>query len=1010
MILAPGRFARLLFGDWQVVVADNGEMVVRTEKGEMRLSPLMLRDIAVFGFVFWARIIVITEYGDSITLIGAPPEKAKALRAQIRRHYTAAAVADMQNIGAAEDALTLFYNQPRYLSADDADKWLAANPQIQKSLAQMRYYRDRPLFDDAITNLPAVISRFADIDDAASRKELHERNGEFAKRKMNECAAVVRDALESFYALPRYLSANDTDKWLGTNPSIRESLARGHYYLSRHLSDGAMTDFPAVISRFDDIDDAASRKELRRRNKTFAEGQMRACAEFFDSVEKTPLTIEQRYAAVVMEDRNLLIAAAGSGKTSALVGKVGYALHRGICRPQEIAAIAFNKKAAEELRERINARLANLGGGDVIVETFHAMGRRIIGEATGKKPSVADWAVSFGDNINDQTENMIKELAAADSRFCSLFGELYSLFRRAIKPRSAFKSEAQYKRHLETLGVNRDGEERFPTIKGDMVKSMEECAIANFLHCKGVRYEYERYYEHDVADAKHGQYRPDFYYPDAGLYHEHFALNEKGEAPAFMGGAEYVRDAEWKKNKHKEKGTNLFITTSGQFHGGDFFADLRRGLEARGVVFGDAMAPETIRNWLQSQESRPLYELMARFLSMWKACGKGIGELYAKAEQLAGYARARAMAFLGAMNLLRDYYERKLRDNNEVDFEDMLAIAADKAESGDYVNPYQLILVDEFQDISFSRARLIKAMLGQRWECKLFAVGDDWQAIYRFAGADIGIMRGFAAEFGTTEQSMLTKTFRSNQGITDIAAAFVGENPEQIKKEVRAADSSRTGVVGILHYWRNEEVAPVIQSKLEDIAARNPGAKVFILGRYQLKHYQYEITDSQLAEWKRRFRGKLSIAFLTMHKAKGLEADYVFIAGMNGDKYGFPNRKKDDALLSLVMPEEESFDFAEERRLFYVALTRAKRQSYLLARMDDPSPFVKEINNRHQGGEITNETAAGGKTAKARLCPQCRNNDETPTGFLLLRTGRYGTFYGCSNYPKTGCRYKEKRR
>lgn len=916
MEFAPGVLARLLFGDWRVVVADDG-IVAHTKQGEQKTDILLLRDVAVINWIFFARMVLTSDDGGGITLTGISPQKADALRAQIRRHYTAAAVADMKNIGEVEYALQSFYALPRYLSAFDVDKWLKSQTMVNESLAQMHYYQNRPLFDSAMTNMPAVINRFFDITDETKRKELH------------------------------------------------------------------------------------------RRNEEFVEGQMRACAAFFDGVEKTPLTQEQRYAAVVMEDCNLLTAAAGSGKTSALVGKIGYVLHRGICRPQEIVALAFNKKAAAELRERIDNRLADLGGNDVTVATFHSLGLGIVGEADGKKPRVAEWAANLGENTNNKTEALINELAAINGKFCGLLGELYSVFRWAIKPRIAFQTQKQYDRHLEKLNADKDGERRFPTIKGDKVKSMEELAIANFLHLHGARYEYETKYEHDTADAKHGQYHPDFYYPDAGLYHEHFALDKNGKAPAFMGGAEYVRGVEWKQNLHKEKGTKLLITTSAQFNDDDFFGDLRRRLEECGVVFGEQMPPTTILGWLRSQESKPIYDLMSRFLSLWKASGKTIAELYTKAKQLSGFAHARAKVFLGAMELLREFYESKLRDKNEVDFEDMLALAAERIERGAYLHPYQLILVDEFQDISHARARLIKAMLNQRRECKLFAVGDDWQAIYRFAGADIKMMREFAAEFGKTSQSLLRQTFRSNQGISDIASMFVCQNPLQIKKTIRAADPARAGVVGVLYYKRDEDVARIIENKLATIARKSPGAKIFILGRYGLWHYKKTLTDAHIAEWQKRYG--MTIAFLTMHKAKGLEADYVFILGMERGKNGFPSEREDDKLLSLVMTEKEEFAFAEERRLFYVALTRAKRQSYLLARMDSPSPFVDEINAMHKGGEVVNETDIGGKMAAVRLCPQCLGDDERQGGVLVPRNSRYGAFYGCSNWRAdgSGCGYKE---
>ena len=837
-----------------------------------------------------------------------------------------------------------------------------------------------------------------------TRAQANDACDEIQKRYARAITAQVKDsetagaALDEFYAAPHYIAARDVALWLRANAGLEnEWLASVSQFQNRPLFAAAETSLmPKNIRRLRDL--SGGREELQARNKHFAEHEIKECAAFFDCVEKTPLTYEQRFAAVVMEDRNLLIAAAGSGKTSALVGKIGYALLRRLCRPEEIIALAFNKKAADELRERINARLANLGGEKVAVATFHSLGLRLAGEASGEKPRVAEWAANMGENVNRKTDELVGELARVNKKFRALFGEFFSVFRWAVKPRKFFKTEAQYERHLESLGAKERGVKGIPTIKGDRVKSMEECAIANFLHTNGVEYEYEKEYEHNVADARHGQYRPDFYYPRAGLYHEHFGLDETGKAPAFMGGEEYERDAERKKLLHAEKGTQLFVSTSAQFAEDGFWDDLRRKLQERGVVFGETMQESAVLGWLRAQESRPIYKLMSDFLSRWKAGGWSADELRAKVERLAGFARARARVFLDAMILLREFYDGILRANNEVDFDDMLAAAARGINSGAAAHSYKLILADEFQDISRARAELIKAMLKQKPDCKFFAVGDDWQAIYRFAGADIGIMRRFAGEFGETSSSMLTRTFRSNQGIADVASQFICANPLQQVKKVTAADSSCAGVVGILRYKQDEDAAPAIETQLRRIAAENGGGKrkVFILGRYGLEYYKYVLPQPRIKEWQRQFSNSLEIEFSTAHKAKGLEADYVFVVGMNSGVFGFPNEKEDDDILSLVTPEGEGFEFAEERRLFYVALTRAKRKAYLLSRLDSPSPFIDEMTPFTDTGEVLNALASGGETLQVRLCPKCQ------TGVIIPRRGRYGAFYGCSEWRADG--------
>ena len=226
----------------------------------------------------------------------------------------------------------------------------------------------------------------------------------------------------------------------------------------------------------------------------------------------------------------------------------------------------------------------------------------------------------------------------------------------------------------------------------------------------------------------------------------------------------------------------------------------------------------------------------------------------------------------------------------------------------------------------------------------------------------------------------------------------------QIKTFIRAADARTWRYRQKLHYKDEEDVASFIETKLLDIATRASGCKkVFILGRYGLQYYPQMLTQARLSAWQKQFAGVLTIEFLTMHKAKGLEADYVFILGMHAGKYGFPGDRKDDDLLALVMTDDEHFEFAEERRLFYVALTRAKHKAYLLTQLNNPSPFVDEIKTNYPNGEICNEIITRGKIEYLRQCPECQ------TGVLLLRQGRYGGFYGCSAWlaDNKGCNFTE---
>ena len=807
--------------------------------------------------------------------------------------------------------------------------------------------------------------------------------------------------LDAFYARDQYLADRDARLWLESAEARADLANRPGEEAMRRLRNHPLFDEwvvpPGLMQKWRGGDKrvrdlSGERAELRERNRKFVAREMEAHRDFFDRVEKTPLTDEQRRAAVVMEDRNLLVAAAGSGKTSAVVGKIGYALKREICRPDEIVALAFNKKAAAELRERIQSRLGEvLNGGEVEATTFHALGLKLVGEATRAKPRVAEWAGNLGDNAGQKTAELIGELIAASPDFLARWVDLFAGFRWQMKPRHKFKSWLEYNRHLEAVGAKEYGQEGIPTIKGDRVKSLEERAIADYLFANGVEYEYERPYERETADATHGQYKPDFYYPRANLYHEHFALDARGRAPDFMGGDEYVRGVEWKRRQHKENGTRLIETTSAMFRSGDVFEHLRGELTRHGAFEGVAPpSPAEVYAQLREQDTRPIYNLMSTFLSHWKSGGWTRADILARLDRLEGFARARARAFLEVMFPFREFYDKRLRDNNEIDFDDMLSQAAAALRSGAVRRPCKLILADEFQDISRARAELLRALLEQNPDCKLFAVGDDWQAIYRFGGADIFIMTNFRDEFGATERDDLTRTFRSNQGIADVAAKFVRANPAQMDKEVRATDPARAGVVNVVRYPWDEDAATVVESKLREIAqlAEAGGRrKVFILGRYN------HLSPAQLPAWKKRFAASLDIEFLTMHRAKGLEADYVIVLGMNAGRSGFPGEREDDPALGLVMPRAEDYEFAEERRLFYVALTRARRKVCLLARQDRPSRFVEEIV-RDGGGAVADEVADPfGATSPARRCPRCGE------GFLVERKGPYGAFYGCSDYP-----------
>jgi DNA helicase-4 len=258
-------------------------------------------------------------------------------------------------------------------------------------------------------------------------------------------------------------------------------------------------------------------------------------------------------------------------------------------------------------------------------------------------------------------------------------------------------------------------------------------------------------------------------------------------------------------------------------------------------------------------------------------------------------------------------------------------------------------------------------------------VGDDWQSIYRFAGGDVALMRDFKAHFGRARTVTLDRTFRLNNRINECASKFIQCNPGQLRKTIDAA-RTETGPRVFLGVPAECSDVLLLQA-LSRIRMERPAATVMILGRYN--HSKPLTLDSMRESFP-----SLEIEFRTVHRSKGLEADYVVVVDLGSGGLGFPCEQSDDAVLQLVLAREDEFEHAEERRLFYVALTRARHGVYLLADANTPSCFVTELRD----GEYETEWF-GDRPADVPKCRVCMK------GELQQRDGPYGLFHGCSNYP-----------
>ena len=693
---------------------------------------------------------------------------------------------------------------------------------------------------------------------------------------------------------------------------------------------------------------------------------------FFQSVEKSPLTAEQSRAVVCMDNRVLVVASAGSGKTSVMVARAAYAVQRGFVAPERILLLAFNRAAAAELQERVDAAVErlDLDASGIRASTFHKFGLDTIGRLTGEKPRLAPWV--DGGQDREMVSRIVDELRD-ESREFRFKWDLYRILFAGTPEDPEEAQPDSYDRETRETG--------FRTARGETVKSHGERFIADWLFTQGVDYAYEKAYAFPVADSAHSQYRPDFYYPDIDVWHEHWAVDREGRAPtAFVG---YERGMQWKRDVHRRHGTTLLETNWEEIVDGTGFESLQASLEARGLTMD--WNPDRARRGPDPIKHEELAGVMRTFMSHVKSNSLTRDALDNRVQSVAMGNRYRARLFLDLYWPIHEEWQRRLAAEHYVDFDDMLLTAARLLAESTEDPGYDMVLVDEFQDSSQARARLVRELVRPPGKY-LLAVGDDWQAINRFAGADISIMTSFDEWFGHGPTLRLETTFRCPQEICDVSSHFVSKNPRQLSKAVVSAKPGQGPRLRLTRVPSQEAIGPAVEKYLSALARdRTPWedeqtVTVDVLGRYGF--------DAEHARAGRR--DGIEVRFRTVHGSKGLEADHIVIVRADNGRHGFPSRIADDPMLGLAMADPDPYPYAEERRLFYVALTRARREVVIITIAGRESPFVVELI---EDGLVDEDQTTGGQSAPVRVCPKCRQ------GTLVKRSGPYGDFLGCSRFP-----------
>ncbi len=749
----------------------------------------------------------------------------------------------------------------------------------------------------------------------------------FRKRQIKR----AHDELQQVHsALPKIEA--DVQPFVATGGYVPESFRRP---LDARLAQIAERTLPAVAKVLRQSDGATRehlggvlhkveklRHTLKEHNDQYVK---RMVAEHSKLLVEELRTDEAQREAIVRDDhRNLVIAGAGSGKTRTIVGRIRFLIERDV-PPSAILAVTFTNKATEEMQDRLQQMGVPLAAGarvGVTVSTLHALGKRVVQAKVSGPISVADdlW-----------TDSLVAEVlrdarGAHDPRLAHLYLNAILHFHRNEDERAPAVA----------------GDKMYRTLRGEHVRSIGERIIADFLFLHNVSYRYEAKAWWSGVGPGRNAYHPDFTLPDIGASIEYWGINRAGEVAGWMdiGSVEYREGMNWKREQFRQAGKVLLEFYDYERTEGTLEGVLRERIAAAGAVLRPVTFEELQKAFGDMKYiGSAIEKLLVQFITNARSLRRGPTEIRSHLD--GATPRVYHFGLLGASVLER--YEASLAGEDRIDFSDMLHRASDILERG--VNPlprFEHILVDEFQDTSAAMARILKGLVAVN-EARLFAVGDDWQAIYGFAGGDVDHITNFESHFGPASTTMLNINYRSPMVIVEAGAALIAHNEKQVPKQVQVF--SQEPGEAYVHEVDDDDVTIVDQTLrlVQDELSRCSPDEVLVLSR--TNHILENVTEScrrsgiPVASPERREGG---VRIMSVHKAKGLEATVVIVVNASDHLFGFPSKVENQDVIEPVRMSAGN-DEAEERRLFYVAITRATKRLHLVARRGLPSPYLAEI-------------------------------------------------------------------
>lgn len=1017
--------------------------------------------------------------------------------------------------GASLNKVNPFY----FIKNEEKEKYKTGIQKIYSNLTKVNQYcvKKHIFSEDKLELMDGAIRNYDNIDDLVIKWNVSYYLNSVVKK-----FAKIGD-----YAPDNYFSYNWKQKLLLWHKNAISKVKKFKEDYAEYISSEDEKFFEKFYNKPETFE-----TDTKQANERYINQELKDNSDLFDDLDGKSLDSQQREAIVVDEDAVKVIAGAGSGKTFTIQGKVKYLTEKRDVDPSEILAISFSNASVDDLKERIAE--------PIDIKTFHKVGKDILTQYN--QYSRPDTSA-----LKRIIKRYLTKKALKNEDISKKLIEFFSFYINVPPSDDDIKYEGDLLDWQEGVDFStlkrRFKNKQRETLNNEIVRSYEELYIANFLFIYGIKYTYEKIYSYpnknferefnkfkeflfsfneEIPDELKNDitkdllnltdifeeyeikdYLPDFYLDDYNIYIEHFGLNRNCENHLIGGKSseEYVKEMEWKRKVHKKYGTTLIETFSYYQSENRLLTRLVEKLQAQGVEFNEIDYREVYRILLENKtikEWEDFIVLLKTFIELFK--GNNYDETKFKEfyDYVGGlkdsFSKDRTIAFLKIVEEIYNDYEAYLLKIKKIDFNDMINKASDCIVKNGLDLPYKYIIVDEYQDTSFTRYNLLRNICDSIG-AKIMVVGDDWQSIYSFSGCDVNIFTKFDNFFDVCETRYIEKTYRNSQQLIDASSNFVMKNPDQTRKELKSSKSLKYPIKLVNFDNDFDEILKfelIIKNIINQSTFKNK--KILILGRNNkdifnlLKNFnveneygkrKFEILGDEDKLRRNKFvkivyreSPDVNIEYRTVHQSKGLECDNVILINLKNWKAGFPNKMVDDPVLNFVKRNGDSFSYAEERRLFYVALTRTKNNVYLLAPYFKSSVFVQELktdanvellNLEHNRLETLKNIEKNGEryVIPTKLkCPVCK------TGVVLLESfwnkgklnrvlkcshnmappfnrcnwegGYYGSeledlddieycpscdgilikryrhsdghpFLGCTNFRKTGCRGKGKK-